>query len=92
MTTVAIPAIGTCDDGWFRGPSPSRSTGDNAKGMVNEGGVANRTPRKRQQGIRESKGKQYVLKTSHDECRGSFLPFLDPADYLSIQCSRLKWQ
>jgi hypothetical protein len=92
MTTVAIPAIGTCDDGWFRGPSLSRSTGDNAKGMVNEGGVANRTPRKRQQGIRESKGKQYVLNTSHDECRGSFLPFLDPADYLSIQCSRLKWQ
>jgi hypothetical protein len=36
MTTVAILAIGTCDDGWFRGPSPSRSTGDYAKGIVNE--------------------------------------------------------
>ena len=54
MTTVAILAISTCDNGWFHGPSPSRSTGNNAKGMVNEGGVANHMPRKQWQGVREN--------------------------------------
>ena len=54
MTTIMIPAISTCDDGWFCGPSPSCSTGNNMKGMVNEGGVANCTPWKQLGKVKEN--------------------------------------